>query len=200
MLANPLGRLRDICLALPEAHEVEAWGEPTFRVKDKMFAMHARADSHHGGGREGIWCKAKAVTQDMMIRAEPDRYFSPPYMGPKGWVGVWLGWNTDWPTLKDLLRDAYRMTAPKRLLARVDAAEEAAPPRKKTATVSTGKVATKVATKAAPKAAPKAGSKTPKKNAVAVRQKAPSNAARAAAGGRRGKAASNAGRHAWKQK
>jgi hypothetical protein len=142
MPAKPIDRLREICLALPEAHEVEAWGEPTFRVKDKMFAMHARAESHHGGGREGVWCKAKPVTQDMMIRAEPDRYFSPPYMGPKGWVGVWLGRSTDWATLDELLRDAYRMTAPKRLLARMDGAVDETPSEKK-AVKTTSKTATK---------------------------------------------------------
>lgn len=127
-LADPLERLRRICLAWPEVHEVEAWGEPTFRVKGKMFAMHAKAETHHGAGREGVWCKAKPVTQDMMIRAEPHRYFSPPYVGPKGWVGVWLGRETDWRALEDLLRDGYRMTASKRLLARIDAQDAEARP------------------------------------------------------------------------
>lgn len=175
MPVNPLDRLREMCLALPEVHEVEAWGEPTFRLKDKMFAMHARADSHHGAGREGVWCKAKPVTQDMMIRAEPDRYFSPPYVGPKGWVGVWLGRNTDWAALEDLLRDGYRMTAPKRLLARMDSAEVAAPSRAKTTKRSTGKSATKATTKATTKAAAKAPTRTIRKAAqrkpVAVRKK-----------------------------
>src|ERR1700693_4141854 len=60
---NPLDRLRDICLALPEAHEVEAWGEPTFRVCNKLFAMHAHANNHHGAGRNAVWCKAKPGKQ-----------------------------------------------------------------------------------------------------------------------------------------
>lgn len=117
---NPLERLRALCLAFPEAHEVEAWGEPTFRVRNKMFAMYAGSGNHHGSGRPGVWCKAAHVTQDMLISAEPDRYFVPPYVGPKGWVGVWLDGEPDWLALNDLLRDGYKKTAPKRLLAHLE--------------------------------------------------------------------------------
>jgi hypothetical protein len=120
MQRDPTERLRELCLALPEAHEVEAWGEPTFRVRNKIFAMYASAATHHGGGRTSVWCKAKPVTQDMMIRAEPNRYYSPPYVGPKGWVGVWLDKSPDWAALEGLVQDAYRMTAPKRLVALLD--------------------------------------------------------------------------------
>jgi hypothetical protein len=119
MPPSPLSRLRKLCLGLPEAHEVEAWGEPTFRVKNKIFAMYARANNHHGGGRHAVWCKAKPVNQRLMIDAAPDRFFSPPYVGPSGWVGVWLDGDCDWNELKDLLRDGYRMTAPKKLVALV---------------------------------------------------------------------------------
>lgn len=125
MPAKPIDRLRDLCLTLPEAQEVEGWGEPTFRVRNRIFAMYAGADSHHGGGRESVWCKAKPVTQDMMIRTEPDRYFSPPYVGPKGWVGAWLGRSTDWVTLAGLVRDAYVQTAPKRVAMRLHEPVEA---------------------------------------------------------------------------
>ena len=55
---NPLPQVRRLCLALPEAHEVEAWGEPTFRVKNTIFAMYAAADNHHGRGRPSLWCMA----------------------------------------------------------------------------------------------------------------------------------------------
>jgi hypothetical protein len=123
MQRDPTERLRELCLALPEAHEVEAWGEPTFRVRNKIFAMHASAATHHGAGRTSVWCKAKPVTQDMMIRAEPNRYYSPPYVGPKGWVGVWLDKSPDWATLEGLLQDAYRMTAPKRLVTLLDSSD-----------------------------------------------------------------------------
>ena len=117
MPTDQLERLRKLCLALPEAHEVEAWGEPTFRVKNKIFAMHAAAGNHHGAGRESVWCKAKPVTQDLLMRAEPKRYFSPPYVGPKGWVGIWLDAPVDWDSVDGLLEDAYRLTATKKLVA-----------------------------------------------------------------------------------
>ena len=109
-----------MCLALPEAHEVEAWGEPTFRVKNKLFAMHASSDTHHGDGREGVWIKSEHVTQDMLVRADPKRYFVPPYVGKSGWVGAYIDRGVDWEIVADLLGDAYRLTAPKKLVAQLD--------------------------------------------------------------------------------
>ena len=118
---TPLARLRTLCLALPEAHEVEAWGEPTFRVKNKMFATHASAETHHGDGRECVWIKSAHVTQDMLVRADPKRYFVPPYVGKSGWVGAYIDRDVDWEIVGDLLRDAYRLTAPKKLVTQLDA-------------------------------------------------------------------------------
>ena len=118
MPPRPLTRLRKLALALPEAHEVEAWGEPTFRVRGKLFAMYAGAGNHHGAGRCAVWVKAAPGNQDLMVRAAPERFFVPPYVGPSGWVGVWLDGAVDWAEVGELLRDAYRLTAPKRLLAR----------------------------------------------------------------------------------
>jgi len=115
MPPRPLTRLRKLCLALPEAHEVEAWGEPTFRVRNKLFAMYAAAGNHHGAGRPAVWCKASRMNQSMMVEAEPDRFFVPPYVGPSGWIGVWLDAAVAWGDLDDLLRDAYVLVAPKRL-------------------------------------------------------------------------------------
>lgn len=115
MRMTALTRLRRLCLALPEAHEVEAWGEPTFRVRNKLFAMYATAGNHHGSGRAAVWCKAARANQALMVEAEPDRFFVPPYVGPSGWVGVWLDKKVDWFELDGLLRDAYLLTAPKRL-------------------------------------------------------------------------------------
>lgn len=117
MAASPVSKLRKLCLALPEAHEVEAWGEPTFRVRNKMFAMYAAPNNHHGEGREAVWCKAATVNQRLMVEAAPDRFFVPPYVGPSGWVGVYLDAQVDWKELAELLRDSYRMIAPKKLLA-----------------------------------------------------------------------------------
>jgi predicted DNA-binding protein (MmcQ/YjbR family) len=113
--STPLTQLRKFCLSLPEAHEVEAWGEPTFRVRNKLFAMYASAESHHGDGRAAVWCKSTHLNQDLLIRSDSSRYFSPPYVGPSGWVGVWLDRKTDWKGLKGILVDGYRLIAPKRL-------------------------------------------------------------------------------------
>ena len=112
---RPLTRLRKLCLALPEAHEVEAWGEPTFRVRNKLFAMYASSGNHHGAGRAAVWCKAARTNQALMVEAEPQRFFVPPYVGPSGWVGVWLDGAVAWDDLEELLRDAYLLVAPKRL-------------------------------------------------------------------------------------
>lgn len=120
MPRSPLARLRALCLALPEAHEAEAWGAPTFRVRNKLFAMYASADSHHGGGRPAAWVKAAPGNQALMVQADPVRFFVPPYMGPSGWVGVWLDGPVDWAGLDELLRDGWRRTAPKRLAATLD--------------------------------------------------------------------------------
>jgi hypothetical protein len=117
---DALSRLREICLALPEAHEVETWGEPTFRVRNKLFAMHSSAGTHHGRGRPGVWIASTHVTQDLVLRARPDRYFSPPYVGPSGWIGAWLDKNPLWGEITELLRDAYRLKAPKRLAGTLD--------------------------------------------------------------------------------
>lgn len=121
MPPKPLTRLRKLCLALPEAHEVEAWGEPTFRVRNKLFAMYANAGNHHGGGRPAVWCKAGPGNQALMVKAAPARFFVPPYVGPSGWVGVWLDGAVDWAELVELLQDSYRLVAPKRLGALLDA-------------------------------------------------------------------------------
>ena len=120
--ARPLTRVRRLCLALPEAHEVEAWGEPTFRVRNKLFAMYAAAGNHHGDGRPAVWCKAASGNQDLMVRAAPARFFVPPYVGPSGWVGVWLDRAVDWDEVAQLLADSYRLVAPKRLVRALDGA------------------------------------------------------------------------------
>ena len=117
MAPRPLIRLRKLCLALPEAHEVEAWGEPTFRVKNKLFAMYAAPSNHHGGGRHGVWCKAGPGNQELMIQHAPAKFFRPPYVGTSGWVGIYLdGGDVDWAEVAELLTDSYRLTAPKKLL------------------------------------------------------------------------------------
>ncbi len=116
MAPRPLIRLRKLCLALPEAHEVEAWGTPTFRVRNKMFAMYASADSHHGRGRPGAWLKSTRTEQAQMVRAAPDCFFVPPYVGKSGWVGIWLDGVVEWDLVGEFATEAYRLVAPRKLL------------------------------------------------------------------------------------
>jgi hypothetical protein len=104
-----------LCLALPEAAEKEAWGDPTFRVRDKFFAMDKRGD-----GRISPWCKAPAGSQMVLVGADPERFFVPPYVGHKGWVGVRLDREPDWHEVALLVRRSYRLIAPKSLAAVVD--------------------------------------------------------------------------------
>ncbi len=117
---SPVEQVRSVCLSFPEAHEVEAWGEPTFRVKNKMFAMFASSDTHHGGGRPSVWVKSTLVNQDMLVRGQPARYFVPPYVGPSGWIGIYLDKRPGWKTIADILRDAYLLILPKKLRARTE--------------------------------------------------------------------------------
>ncbi|HEX4681964.1 MAG TPA: MmcQ/YjbR family DNA-binding protein [Gemmatimonadaceae bacterium] len=114
---DPVSRLRKICLSLPLTAEVEAWGEPTFRVKGKIFAMHSSDGNHHGAGRPAVWILSVGLEQDLVLRARPDRYFKPPYVGPSGWIGAWLDRNPPWGEIEELIRDAWRRRAPKKLIA-----------------------------------------------------------------------------------
>jgi len=119
-------RLRGICLALPEATEKEAWSEPTWRVKGKMFAQ--LDDYHHGSPHCSVWLPASIEAQEALVAADPARFFRPPYVGHKGWVGVVLDTQPDWETVAELVREAYRRIAPPKLTAQLD--ERVAPPAK----------------------------------------------------------------------
>ena len=109
---QPLDRLREICLALPEAAEKETWGEATFRVRDKIFAVAGVEE-----GRASMSCKAPPGVQEMLVGADPKRFYRPPYVGHRGWVGVHLDARTDWDQVADLVEESYRMTAPKKVAA-----------------------------------------------------------------------------------
>lgn len=112
---NPLVRLRKICLALPEAEERETWETPTFRIRDKIFAM---VSTH--GGTLSVWCKAPPGVQAILIGSDKQRFFRPPYVGHKGWIGVRLDAGMDWQELDALVRRSWRLTAPKRLAGRLE--------------------------------------------------------------------------------
>lgn len=85
-----------------------------------MFAMYADAGNHHGDGRASAWIKAAPGNQAIMVPAAPDRFFVPPYVGPSGWVGIYLDTKVDWEEVAELLEDSYRLIAPKRLLTVLD--------------------------------------------------------------------------------
>ena len=108
-----LSRVRKLCLALPAAHEVEAWDTPTCRVSNKLFAMFVDADNSHHPGTPALWIKATPINQEFLLRAKPRRHFKPPYVGASGWIGVKLNGIVNWRDVESLLRDAYEMTAPR---------------------------------------------------------------------------------------
>lgn len=147
MPANPLPRLRRICLALPQAVEVEAWGTSTFRC-GKIFAMFSHASDHqHSGGRFGVWLKAAPGNQALMVRDDPDRFFVPPYVGPSGWIGVRLDKDPPWTEIALLIEESWRLIAPKKLLkahgsgVALDGASPPSTGRKATATKPMAKTA-----------------------------------------------------------
>lgn len=113
---EPLERVRALCLALPETTERPSHGAPTFFVQGKKsFVMYL--DNHHGDGRLALWCHAPAGAQDGLVRANPRRFFVPPYVGYRGWIGVRLDRGIDWDELASIIEAAHRMATPKRLIA-----------------------------------------------------------------------------------
>ena len=122
MALDPLPKLRHICLALPETTERLSHGEPTWFVRDKKtFVTYA---DHHHDDRLGFWCAAPDGAQGAMVASEPDRFFRPPYVGHRGWLGVYLDVPVEWDEIADIVEDAYRMVAPKKLVAELDAVEQ----------------------------------------------------------------------------
>jgi predicted DNA-binding protein (MmcQ/YjbR family) len=115
MHRDALDRLRAICLALPEASEQGGVGDPSFKVRDKIFAMQHRLHE-----RRSMWCKAPPGAQAVLLESAPRRFFVPPYVGQHGWIGVWLDVDLDWEEVADLVEESYRMTAPKRLSRQLD--------------------------------------------------------------------------------
>jgi hypothetical protein len=115
---DPLETLRALCMALPEVTERLSHGEPTWFVRDKKtFVMFA---DHHHDDRLAFWCAAPEGAQEVLIGADPKRYFRPPYVGVRGWLGVYLDVPQDWDELEVLVRDAYLMVAPRKLAALVE--------------------------------------------------------------------------------
>lgn len=117
-----LERVREICLGLPEVVETTS-GRPTFAVRKKTFVMYM--DDHHGDGRLALWCKAAPGAQDVLVQADGERFFVPPYVGAQGWIGIRLDRPpVDWAMVESLIAEAWTMQAPKRLAAAFVAARQ----------------------------------------------------------------------------
>ena len=113
-----LTRLRKLCLALPETTERLSHGEPTWFVRDKKtFVMFS---DHHLGGPLAFWCAAPEGSQEELVGSEPDRFFRPPYVGHRGWLGVRLDVEINWAEIAEIVEDAYREVAPKTLVSQLD--------------------------------------------------------------------------------
>ncbi|HEX7165991.1 MAG TPA: MmcQ/YjbR family DNA-binding protein [Acidimicrobiales bacterium] len=113
-------RLRAICLAFPETTERLSHGSPTWFVRDKK-TVATFTDNHHGDGRVALVCPAPPGVQADLVEQEPHRFFVPPYVGGRGWLGVRLDVDVDWDEVARICQDAYRMVAPKALVAQLDA-------------------------------------------------------------------------------
>jgi hypothetical protein len=112
-------RLRRICMALPGATEKLSHGESAWFAGGKQFANTA---DHHHDERLSVWCAAAPMTQEMLVKADPTRFFRPPYVGHRGWVGVYLdAADVDWEELATIVASAYRQVASRRLLTELEA-------------------------------------------------------------------------------
>ena len=116
---DALRRLREFCLALPETSERPSHGAPSFFIRGKTcFVM--LLDDHHGDGRLAVWCAAPAGDQALLVDADPDTFFVPPYVGRRGWLGVRLDRGLDPDELAGIVEDAYCAVAPKKLVEQLE--------------------------------------------------------------------------------
>jgi hypothetical protein len=102
--------VREVCLSFPEAEEVVSHGFPNFQVRGKTFASYVV--NHHGDGRVALWLNAPSGSQDHYAKSEPRHFFVPPYVGPRGWLGVHLDKGLSWQRVAALVRQAYEKAAP----------------------------------------------------------------------------------------
>lgn len=115
-----LDRLRTICLALPEVGERVSHGSPTFFIRDKKVLCTYHPHGIHGEHGRSIWAPAPAGVQEQLVDDEPDRFYRPPYVGHRGWIGVRLDRRLDWDEIGAIVHEAYRSIAPKTLVRRLD--------------------------------------------------------------------------------
>ena len=111
--------VREIALALPETNERLSHGMPTFFIRDKKTFCNC-VDDHHGDGVFGLWVAAAPGVQEELVAQEPERFYRPPFVGHRGWLGVRLDLDVDWDEVTRILEDAYRHVAPKTLIRLLD--------------------------------------------------------------------------------
>lgn len=110
MAADINEAVREVCLWFPETEEYLSHGAPNFRVRGKTFASYAV--NHHGDGRIALWLNSPTGAQEMRIADDPQHFFKPPYVGPRGWLGVHLDRGLDWDEIAALVREAWEKVAP----------------------------------------------------------------------------------------
>lgn len=122
MAKDPVEKLRKLCLALPETTERLSHGEPTWFVQGKKtFVTYA---NHHHDDRLAFWCAGQDGAQEALVALHPERFFVPPYVGHRGWIGVYLDVPADWDEIADLVTDAWRKVAPRKLVQRLETLAE----------------------------------------------------------------------------
>jgi hypothetical protein len=119
MPADLAENMRAICLALPEVTERLSHGAPTWFVRGKNAFVTLWADGHHANESPHLWCASAAGVQEELVAADPLKFFRPPYVGGRGWLGVRLDRDLDWAEIAELCQDAYRAIAPARLIAQL---------------------------------------------------------------------------------
>lgn len=115
-----LDRLREICVPLPEVSERISHGSPTFFVREKKVVCSFHPSGIHGEHGMSMWAPAPLGVQEQLVDDEPERFYRPPYVGGRGWVGVRLDRDIDWNEIDGIVRDAYRLVAPKTLVKQLD--------------------------------------------------------------------------------
>ena len=114
-------RVRSICTRFPEVTERLSHGAPTWFVRGKSTFVSLWAEGHHNDEFPHLWCAAPVGAQEELVESEPDRFFRPPYVGGRGWLGVRLDGDVDWDELAGVCEEAYRVVAPAKLVKQLDA-------------------------------------------------------------------------------
>lgn len=115
MTDDPVHRLRELCLALPAVSERLNHDEPSWTVRGRTLVQFSE---RHPPDRLGFWAPA-GEDREAMVKTDPERFFRPPFVG-RGWVGVYLDVPVDWAEVREIIVEAYRVVAPKKLLAELD--------------------------------------------------------------------------------